>query len=85
MAADESFEATAGVIGLLPVMIDTPGNRAAMPDADRGTWTPPEHIAAKVLAWATASETRPARGALVRIATSNAQSDTTFEEVKDAQ
>ncbi|MDV6012869.1 SDR family NAD(P)-dependent oxidoreductase [Haloechinothrix sp. LS1_15] len=30
---------------VLPGMIDTPGNRAAQPDADRSGWTPPEEIA----------------------------------------
>ncbi|MCS7080536.1 MAG: SDR family oxidoreductase [Chloracidobacterium sp.] len=31
---------------VLPGMIDTPANRAAMPDADRSTWVAPEAIAA---------------------------------------
>jgi len=31
---------------VLPSIIDTPGNRAAMPDADRSRWLPPERIAA---------------------------------------
>lgn len=33
------------VNALLPVVIDTPGNRAAMPNADRKHWTPPADIA----------------------------------------
>lgn len=33
------------VNALVPSIIDTPGNRAAMPDADRSTWLPPEEIA----------------------------------------
>ncbi|NIJ13724.1 NAD(P)-dependent dehydrogenase (short-subunit alcohol dehydrogenase family) [Saccharomonospora amisosensis] len=33
------------VNAVLPTMIDTPGNRAAQPDADPSDWTPPEKIA----------------------------------------
>lgn len=33
------------VNALLPSMIDTPANRAAQPDADRGAWVSPERIA----------------------------------------
>ncbi|TVR63813.1 MAG: SDR family oxidoreductase [Gemmatimonadales bacterium] len=31
---------------ILPSIIDTPGNRSAMPDADTSTWIPPQEIAA---------------------------------------
>jgi NAD(P)-dependent dehydrogenase (short-subunit alcohol dehydrogenase family) len=34
------------VNAILPSIIDTPGNRAAMPDADRSTWIRPEEVAA---------------------------------------
>ena len=34
---------------ILPSIIDTPQNRADMPDADFAKWVPPEHIAAAVL------------------------------------
>jgi len=33
---------------VLPSVIDTPGNRAAMPDADWSRWVPPEQIASVV-------------------------------------
>ncbi|GGS43628.1 MULTISPECIES: SDR family NAD(P)-dependent oxidoreductase [Actinokineospora] len=33
---------------ILPGVIDTPGNRAAMPDSDRADWVSPERIAATV-------------------------------------
>jgi NAD(P)-dependent dehydrogenase (short-subunit alcohol dehydrogenase family) len=33
---------------VLPSVIDTPGNRAAMPDADPSTWVPPARLAATV-------------------------------------
>ena len=33
------------VNALLPVVIDTPANRAAMPDADRRSWSRPAEVA----------------------------------------
>ena len=39
----------AKVVGLLPSVIDTPGNRAGMPDADTSTWTPAADIAQKAM------------------------------------
>jgi len=36
------------VNAILPSVIDTPGNRAAMPDADHGRWVRPEEIGAVV-------------------------------------
>jgi NAD(P)-dependent dehydrogenase (short-subunit alcohol dehydrogenase family) len=38
-----------GVTCVMPTIIDTPENRAAMPDADFSQWTPPEAIAEVVL------------------------------------
>ena len=38
-----------GVTCVLPTLIDTPQNRAAMPAADTSQWTPPEAIAAVVV------------------------------------
>ena len=32
------------VVGFLPITIDTPNNRAAMPDADYGAWTTTEEV-----------------------------------------
>lgn len=33
---------------VLPSVLDTPGNRASMPDADPATWVPPERLAATI-------------------------------------
>lgn len=40
---------SATVVGILPLTIDTPGNRAGMPGADTSTWTSPTDIAKKAL------------------------------------
>jgi dihydropteridine reductase len=58
-------------LGVLPITIDTPGNRAGMPDADTSTWTPTAEIAGRVLAWVSAvradaaTAAAPASGSLV--------------------
>ncbi len=49
-----------------PTMIDTPGNRAAMPNADTSTWTPPEAIA-EVIAWLASPEAWTVNGAIVPV------------------
>lgn len=53
------------VLGMLPVTLDTPGNRAAMPQADRSTWTPTPFVADTLVQWAEAPNTRPKSGTLV--------------------
>lgn len=45
----------ARVVCILPTTIDTVSNRKAMPDADHGSWTPPEVFADTVLGWAEGS------------------------------
>ena len=47
-------------------MIDTPGNRAAMPDEDKSSWLPPEKIAELVRAWAD-GENRPENGSFAKL------------------
>lgn len=61
------------VLGILPHTIDTPANRAGMPDADFSTWTNPDEIADKFLAWA-AGEARPASGDLLEVRTVGSES-----------
>ena len=64
-------------LALLPGTIDTPGNRAAMPDADTSEWTPVSEIADKVLEWASDKDSRPKSGTLVSIITESGE--TRFE------
>ena len=58
----------AKVVGIAPVMLDTPANRNSMPEADYSTWTPLEEVAEKVFRWASAAEP-VASGAVYRIST----------------
>lgn len=52
------------VNAVLPTTIDTPANRAAMPDANFALWTKPEQIAAAIV-WLASDAASGVRGALV--------------------
>jgi len=52
------------VNAVLPSTMDTPANRAAMPDADFSQWTRPEQVAAAI-AWLASDAASGVRGALV--------------------
>ena len=54
------------IFAVVPTTIDTPGNRAAMPDADFATWTPPERIS-RVIAWLTSTGASTVRGSLIEV------------------
>lgn len=54
------------VNAVLPSTIDTPANRAAMPDADFSLWTRPEQIAAAIH-WLASDAASAVRGALVPV------------------
>ena len=54
------------VNAVLPTTIDTPANRAAMPDADFTQWTRPEAIAAAIH-WLASDAAAAVRGALVPV------------------
>jgi NAD(P)-dependent dehydrogenase (short-subunit alcohol dehydrogenase family) len=51
---------------VLPKVIDTPANRAAMPDAEHDRWVPPRAIAA-VIAWLGSAESWPVSGAAIPV------------------
>jgi NAD(P)-dependent dehydrogenase (short-subunit alcohol dehydrogenase family) len=51
---------------VLPSVIDTPANRAAMPDADHDRWVKPEEIAG-VIAHLLSSDSSPTSGAAVPV------------------
>lgn len=54
------------VNAVLPSTIDTPANRAAMPDADFSRWTRPEQIADTIV-WLASDAASAVRGALVPV------------------
>jgi NAD(P)-dependent dehydrogenase (short-subunit alcohol dehydrogenase family) len=54
------------VNAVAPGTIDTPANRAAMPDADFSAWTPPARIASVIL-WLASDAAAAVRGALVPV------------------
>jgi len=47
----QHLEGNGKVVGILPTMIDTPGNRAGMPDADFSSWTKCEDFANQIVRW----------------------------------
>ncbi|NOT08977.1 MAG: SDR family NAD(P)-dependent oxidoreductase [Gemmatimonadales bacterium] len=54
------------VNAILPSIIDTPANRAAMPKADANKWPKPEELAAAIL-WLSSPANRLTSGALVPV------------------
>jgi len=67
LAAEGALPRGARALALLPRVLDTPANRQFMAaGADTAAWTPPEHLAAQLLAWCGA-EAAPATPALPRL------------------
>lgn len=61
-------------VGIAPVMLDTPANRLAMPEADVKDWTPLEAVAETILSWASSPPSPsnvPENGAIYKIVTKN--------------
>ena len=61
MATREHLPRQSTVVTILPVTIDTPANREAMPDENQKKWTDPNKIAGLVKMWAE-SDNRPENG-----------------------
>ena len=51
---------------VLPSVIDTPANRAAMPDADHSVWVPPLEIA-RVIRFLCSPDSKPTSGAAIPV------------------
>ena len=64
--ADELADDRILVNGILPATIDTPANRAAMPDADPAEWTKPADVAA-LIAWLVSPAQTVVSGALIPV------------------
>lgn len=52
--------------GVVPKVIDTPANRAAMPTAAHDRWVPPRAIA-RVIGWLAGAESWPVSGAMIPV------------------
>lgn len=64
--ADELKDQNITVNTVLPGTIDTPANRAAMPQADTARWVPPDAIA-DVIAFLASDAARAVTGAAIRV------------------
>jgi NAD(P)-dependent dehydrogenase (short-subunit alcohol dehydrogenase family) len=64
--ADELKDHNITVNTILPGTIDTPANRAAMPDADTSRWVPPDAIA-DVIEFLASDAARAVTGAAIRV------------------
>ncbi|WP_019053285.1 SDR family NAD(P)-dependent oxidoreductase [Sphingobium xenophagum] len=64
--AEELKEEGVRVNAILPSIIDTPANRADMPDADFGKWVSPAQLAG-VVAFLLSSDAMPITGALIPV------------------
>ena len=51
---------------IVPDILDTPANRAAMPDADHSKWLPPRAVG-KVVAWLAGADSWPVTGAAIPV------------------
>lgn len=66
----EAINPLSMALEVAPVTIDTPGNRAGMPDADFSNWTPCEEISGKIFEWASsAADARPKNGSILKVET----------------
>lgn len=68
--AEETRGTGITVNAVLPTLIDTPTNRAAMPDADYSKWTPPADIA-DVILFLLSAKARAVTGALIGVPGAN--------------
>jgi len=64
--AEELSESSIWVNAIVPSIIDTEANRAAMPDADYAAWPKPEEIA-ETVAFLASPQNTATRGALVPV------------------
>jgi len=62
--AQETADEEIWVNAVAPSVLDTPANRAAMPDADFSTWVAPSAVA-EVIAFLASPDNRVTRGAII--------------------
>ncbi|KAJ2512895.1 hypothetical protein H4217_006629 [Coemansia sp. RSA 1939] len=76
LALPKSGVDSARVVAILPVTLDTPANRAAMPAADHSSWTPLSEVAEMLFRWSS-GQTPCESGKLYKVIT--AEGATRFE------
>jgi NAD(P)-dependent dehydrogenase (short-subunit alcohol dehydrogenase family) len=77
-AAGNGLPESAVAVGIAPVMLDTPANRAAMPDADTTSWTPVDAVADHVFGWCSGEIAAPQTGLVYKIVSDNSKKTTQF-------
>lgn len=69
LAADDSgIPGSMKVAGIAPRTLNTEDNRKAMPNLDHSSWTPLDHVCAKILSW-TEDPSGVERGKIYEIVT----------------
>ncbi|KYQ93835.1 dihydropteridine reductase [Tieghemostelium lacteum] len=68
---DSGLPNNSTTVGILPITLDTPINRTAMPNSNFDDWTPLSDIANKLYEWSSIPESRPTGGSLLSIITKN--------------
>lgn len=66
LAERKEIPENSDVVTLLPQIIDTPANRASMPDADTSEWTPLDKLAMMIRQWSD-KENRPVNGSFAKV------------------
>jgi len=66
MSERKEIPESSTVLTILPQMLDTPANRAAMPDADTSKWAPTDNVAKLIRGWAD-GDNRPQNGSFAKL------------------
>ncbi|KAG8453539.1 hypothetical protein GDO86_000245 [Hymenochirus boettgeri] len=75
LGGDKSgMPAHSAAVAILPVTLDTPANRASMPDADFSSWTPLDFIVQTFFDWTT-GQNRPNSGSLIEVITEQGKTE----------
>eukprot|EP00343_Euplotes_focardii_P006737 CAMPEP_0205818514 /NCGR_PEP_ID=MMETSP0206-20130828/432_1 /ASSEMBLY_ACC=CAM_ASM_000279 /TAXON_ID=36767 /ORGANISM="Euplotes focardii, Strain TN1" /LENGTH=130 /DNA_ID=CAMNT_0053110925 /DNA_START=296 /DNA_END=688 /DNA_ORIENTATION=+ len=77
MATHEDLSEDSTVLTILPDVLDTPGNRAAMPDSDFSQWADVDQVASILKMWAN-GENVPKNGSFVEMEVANGAVSTKF-------
>ncbi|CAI8029476.1 Dihydropteridine reductase [Geodia barretti] len=68
-AADSGLPTNTSVLAILPITLDTPGNRKGMANADFSQWTPLQYLADVLVGWAAGRDRPSPSPALLEVKT----------------